>query len=76
MTNKALIPPQQFDQHHGWVVIGAKGKASHVIPFGDMRPHECSLECWCRPVLDEEDDVIAHNSMDGREKIESGAKPQ
>ena len=40
----------------------------HVVPVGDVRPHECSLLCWCKPTADAaEHRMIVHNSGDGRE---------
>jgi len=46
----------------------------HVTPLGDLRDHEESPECWCKPVKDEETEAIwIHNSMDRREHtIEKG----
>lgn len=68
----ALVPPEQRDGPHGWIVITAPGKSSHVIPMGDLKDHECTGECWCRPEIDDEDDMIVHNAMDRREEIERG----
>lgn len=45
----------------------------HVIPENDLREHEESRQCWCRPTLDQlESDpvVVIHNSADGRELVE------
>ncbi len=45
----------------------------HVIPLGDLREHESSVDCWCRPVPDEEEpSVYIHNSMDRREHTKEG----
>lgn len=46
----------------------------HVVPMGDLRAHECSKNCWCKPTQDEsEPSVWVHNSMDRREHtIEKG----
>jgi hypothetical protein len=30
------------------------------------------VRCWCRP--EDDDGVIVHNSMDGREKYETGER--
>lgn len=49
-------------------------RASHVIPLGDLRDHDCGAECWCRPVQDEEDLFWMHNAMDGREAFEDGRR--
>lgn len=41
----------------------------HVIPLDDLKPHECSRECWCRPEEDAEGwDVFRHHALDGRER--------
>lgn len=49
-------------------------EAFHVYPLNDLRDHstETGRPCWCRPR--EEDGVIVHNSMDGREKFETGER--
>lgn len=47
----------------------------HIVPIDDIRDHQDSIECWCEP-FEVEDGVIVHNSLDGREKYENGAKPQ
>ena len=46
----------------------------HVYPINDLRPHntENGLNCWCNPIEDE--GVIVHNSMDEREKYETGER--
>ena len=49
----------------------------HVVPLNDLREHDESDQCWCRPVeiFDATMDapVIVHNSMDRREHtIEKG----
>ena len=45
----------------------------HVWPVGDLREHSIALDCWCHPIDD--DGVIVHNSMDGREQFERGRMP-
>jgi len=47
----------------------------HVYPLNDLREHktEDHVSCWCKPYMDEEG-VIVHNSMDGREAFESGLR--
>lgn len=47
-------------------------KPFHVMPIGDLREHKYSKECWCKPIYDEE--VYVHNSMDEREKYETGER--
>lgn len=50
-------------------------KDSHVIPMNDLREHEFSEECWCKPVEDDDCiNVYVHNSLDGREKFETGER--
>lgn len=44
----------------------------HVWPSRDLKPHETSKECWCRPFDD--DGVTVHNAMDQREQYERGRK--
>jgi hypothetical protein len=44
----------------------------HVIPVDDLREHHASLECWCGPV--EDDGVVVHNALDGREAYERGER--
>lgn len=44
----------------------------HVYPTNDIREHILSLDCPCQPVLDEEDNIVIHNSFDGREAYERG----
>lgn len=47
----------------------------HVYPVDDLREHNLSPECWCRPTRDEEHPgVWIHNSMDRREEYEQGRK--
>lgn len=47
----------------------------HVVPTNDLREHSCdvTVPCWCKPETTE-DGVIVHNSMDGREKFETGER--
>ena len=46
----------------------------HVIPINDLREHEASADCWCRPTPDEEHDLFVHHSLDYREAYETGEK--
>lgn len=49
----------------------------HVIPINDLRDHDETPECWCRPRRDDDEpSVIVHNSMDQRETHEAGRKMQ
>lgn len=43
------------------------GKRIHVWPVADLRGHEDSEHCWCRPEQDEDEpSVWAHNALDQR----------
>jgi len=48
----------------------------HVLPIDDLREHEETRACWCRPALLVEPDadadlrIVVHNSADGRELVE------
>ena len=58
-----------------WEIWPAPDGNRHVVPKADMRPHRHSVDCWCRPTLDEEDSaVVVHNAMDEREKAERAVK--
>lgn len=49
------------------------GFPRHVWPLDDLKPHVVDgLPCWCNPIDD--DGVIRHNSMDGREDFENGKR--
>lgn len=49
------------------------GDTPHVRPIDDLRPHDMTEACWCKPFFDEH--VLVHNSMDRREEFERGRKP-
>ena len=42
----------------------------HTVPIDDLRSHDESVKCWCRPFMDGE--VCVHNAMDRREYVERG----
>ena len=46
----------------------------HIIPENNFRDHDESSDCWCKPKSDEGDRLFIHNSMDGREKFETGER--
>jgi hypothetical protein len=48
----------------------------HIVPHNDLFPHVLSYaSCWCHPTIDEEDPhLVVHNSADGRELYETGAR--
>jgi hypothetical protein len=48
---------------------------AHVVPMGDLREHDCSVSCWCKPTEDDEvAGLFVHHSMDGREQFEAGER--
>jgi hypothetical protein len=49
-----------------WKVDG-----NHVYPVDDLREHAVT-DCWCGPVDD--DGIVVHNSLDGREMYERGER--
>ena len=51
-----------------WRAVLLDNGERHVIPRGDLKPHGCFTDCWCRPFDD--DGVLVHNSMDRREFVE------
>lgn len=53
----------------------------HVYPTNDIREHVLDsagevdlMSCPCHPEFDAENNVIIHNSFDGREAYESGQR--
>jgi len=45
----------------------------HVVPLGDLREHEFSRHCWCRPTEDGETlGMFVHHALDQRERYETG----
>lgn len=49
-----------------WRVTG-----NHVYPAHDLREHSLT-NCWCNPTDD--DGILVHHSLDGRELYESGER--
>jgi hypothetical protein len=49
-----------------WKVDG-----NHICPVDDLREHSLN-NCWCRPTDD--DGVVVHKSLDGRELYERGER--
>ncbi len=49
-----------------WKVDG-----NHVYPVDALREHVVT-DCWCGPVDD--DGIVVHNSLDGREMYERGVR--
>ena len=47
----------------------------HIVPTNDIREHESSKDCFCKPIPDEkEPSCWIHNSLDGREAFERGER--
>ena len=47
----------------------------HIYPLNDLREHILKgRSYWCNPVFDEEDLLVIHNALDGREQIETGER--
>jgi len=50
-------------------------EVTHVIPLNDLRDHEASKTCWCKPSQDDDEPLVwIHHSMDGREEYKNGRK--
>lgn len=48
---------------------------THIYPVNDLREHiTTGTECWCNPEIDEEYNLVIHNSADERESYEQGRK--
>ena len=46
-------------------------KFMHIYPTNDLKPHDTeSSDCECLPFIDVMNQIIIHNSWDGREIIE------
>ena len=53
--------------------------AHHLYPVNDLRDHITDIKlgmCWCKPDVEYEgaETIYIHNSMDGREKYETGER--
>lgn len=59
----------------GWQRDHGGGQPTHVYPLNDLREHETEgVDCWCNPEVDDDGQLITHNSLDGREKFETGER--
>jgi len=54
----------------GWWVLD---NPDELIPLNDIYDHKEGPECSCRPFITV-DDILLHNSFDGRERREWGYK--
>lgn len=60
-----------------WVRETGGRLPTHVYPLHDLRDHDTDgHDCWCNPSIEhvEGDQIIVHNSADGREKFETGER--
>lgn len=55
---------------NNWRVVETFDHTRHVIPTDDLKSHQPTAQCWCRPFDDE--GVLVHNAMDKREEFERG----
>jgi hypothetical protein len=50
----------------------------HVLPVNDLREHSSDIDvpCWCEPriVYEGASEIHVHNSLDEREKFETGER--
>jgi hypothetical protein len=51
-------------------------EAFHVVPDQDLRAHDASTICWCRPELTSWNRLLIykHHAADGREAFETGER--
>lgn len=60
-----------------WKCDQGGDKPTHVYPLNDLKEH-CtdSVQCWCNPRVEWEgmQEIIIHNSADGRDKFETGER--
>lgn len=56
----------------GWHVVESDGQ-THIVPANDTHLHLWH-KCPCCPQPDDETGAFLHNSFDGREDFESGAR--
>jgi len=48
------------------------GDWPRVLPIDDLRAHQLSEKCWCRPIFI--DGIEVHNALDERDKFERGER--
>lgn len=48
-------------------------QVKHLLPANDLRMHDGAANCWCQPETNE-DGLVVHNSLDGREDFETGRR--
>lgn len=58
----------------GWSLSEPINGIKHFIPVNDTHDH-MDADCPCHPEPDEEcPEIMVHNSFDGREEFEAGAR--
>lgn len=55
-------------------ILQKNGVSTHVVPLNDLREHTEDATCWCDPRVDEELNLVTHNSADNREAFETGER--
>lgn len=55
----------------GWkfAIAIAPGPIGHIYPVDDLREHDISPDCWCKPTTGD-DRHIYHHASDGRETLQ------
>jgi hypothetical protein len=56
-----------------WINIEVEGEV-HTLPAYDIKTHSLSKNCWCNPEYYANENLIIHNSADGREDFENGTR--
>ena len=69
MDKKAAAAPHLTELHETVHQLAWKVDRNHVYPANDLREH-LLINCWCGPADD--DGIVVHNSLDGRELYERG----
>ena len=64
-------PSADFGWENLSVFLNDKLHYQHVVPCGDLKRHQLDPVCWCNPTVDE-DGLVIHNTVDGREEYEQG----
>jgi len=57
-----------------WQIDHGAGELTQIWPLGDLRQHIVDGSgCWCHPTIDD-DGLVVHNALDGREAYERGER--
>lgn len=60
-----------------WMREWGGNQPTQIYPIGDLRDHVTEGgDCWCNPSVEHvgEAEIITHNSMDQRERFETGER--